>query len=157
MKPTKILNLIGTAAIVSVVGYFLIQFMIGNGLPTPSMELNVILVQPAIAVILFLSALPMVRYKRALRKLEAGKGSTPAPVESRYAVRTLAFAKSVSITGSIFVGWQIGLLVHQLLGPANQAALGTFFALAGAASMAVVGLIVENLFRVPPDKNVDRA
>jgi hypothetical protein len=157
MKPTKILNLIGVAAVVSVVGYFLIQLMIGNGLPTPTMELNVVLVQPAIALILFLSALPMVRYKRALKKLEAGKGSRPAPVDSRYAVRTLAFAKSVSITGSIFVGWQFALLTHQLLGPANQAALGTFFALAGAASMAVVGLIVENLFRVPPDKNSGKA
>jgi hypothetical protein len=157
MKATKLTNLVTMAIAVAVVGYFAIQIMVGNGLPAPTIAINVILVQPSISLILFLSAIPMIRYRNALKKLVDAKGARPKPVDSVYAVRSLAFGKSVSLTGSIFVGWQLAILVYQLLLPQGTGILNVVLGLAGALSMTVVGLVVENLFRIPPDREGDEA
>jgi ABC-type sugar transport system permease subunit len=69
----------------------------------------------------------------------------------------LAFGKSVSLTGSIFVGWQLAILVYQLLLPQGTGILNVVLGLAGALSMTVVGLVVENLFRIPADRESDEA
>lgn len=157
MKPTKITNLIIAAAIVAVAGFFVIQQLVGNGLPAPSTGLNFVVIQPSLALILLLSAIPMIRYRRALKKFEDEKGKRPALVDSNYAVRTLALAKAVSITGSILLGWQLAILFYQLITPEGTKLLLTILALAGALIMAAVGLIVENLFRIPPDRDGDAA
>lgn len=157
MKATKLTNLVTMAIAVAVVGYFAIQIMVGNGLPAPTIAINVILIQPSISLILFLSAIPMIRYRNALKKFVDAKGARPKPVDSVYAVRSLAFGKSVSLTGSIFVGWQLAILVYQLLLPQGTGILNVVLGLAGALSMTVVGLVVENLFRIPPDRESDEA
>ena len=157
MKATKLTNLISIASAVAVGGYFAIQIMVGNGLPAPAIAINVVLVQPAIALILFLSVIPMLRYRSALKKFVDDKGPRPKPVDPIYAVRSVAFGKSVSLTGSIFVGWQLAVLVHQLLQPQSAGVLYVVLGLGGAISMTVVGLIVENLFRIPPDREGDEA
>ncbi len=157
MKATKLSNLISIASAVAVVGYFAIQIMVGNGLPAPAIAINVVLVQPAIALILFLSVIPMLRYRSALKKFVDDKGPRPKPVDPIYAVRSVAFGKSVSLTGSIFVGWQLAVLVYQLLHPQSAGVLYVVLGLGGAISMTVVGLIVENLFRIPPDREGDEA
>lgn len=157
MKATKLTNLVTIAIAVAVVGYFAIQIMVGNGLPAPTIAINVILIQPSISLILFLSAIPMIRYRNALKKFVDAKGARPKPVDPIYAVRSLAFGKSVSLTGSIFVGWQLAILVYQLLLPQGTGILNVVLGLAGALSMTVVGLVVENLFRIPPDREGDEA
>jgi hypothetical protein len=157
MKATKLTNLISIASAVAVGGYFAIQIMVGNGLPAPTIAINVVLVQPAIALILFLSVIPMLRYRSALKKFVDDKGPRPKPVDPIYAVRSVAFGKSVSLTGSIFVGWQLAVLVYQLLQPQSTGVLYVVLGLGGAISMTVVGLIVENLFRIPPDREGDEA
>jgi hypothetical protein len=157
VKATKLTNLLSIASAVGVVGYFVIQIMVGNGLPAPTIAINVVLVQPTIALILFLSVIPMLRYRSALKKFVEDKGPRPKPVDPIYAVRSVAFGKSVSLTGSIFVGWQLAILVYQLLLPQVTGILNVVLGLAGAVSMTVVGLIVENLFRIPPDREGEEA
>ena len=157
MKATKLTNLITIALTGAVAGYFVVQLIVGNGYPTPTITLNVVLIQPAISLILILSAMPMIRYRSALKKFVEDKGSRPKPVDSVYAVRSLAFGKSVSLTGSIFVGWQLSILVYQLLLPQGTGILNVVLGLVGALSMTIVGLIVENLFRIPPDREGDEA
>jgi hypothetical protein len=157
MKATKLTNLVTMAIAVAVVGYFAIQIMVGNGLPAPTIAINVILIQPSISLILFLSAIPMIRYRNALKKFVDAKGARPKSVDPIYAVRSLAFGKSVSLTGSIFVGWQLAILVYQLVLPQGTGILNVVLGLAGALSMTVVGLVVENLFRIPPDRESDEA
>jgi hypothetical protein len=157
VKATKLSNLISIASAVASLGYFAIQIMVGNGLPAPAIAINVVLVQPAIALILFLSVIPMLRYRSALKKFVDDKGPRPKPVDPIYAVRSVAFGKSVSLTGSIFVGWQLAVLVYQLLHPQSAGVLYVVLGLGGAISMTVVGLIVENLFRIPPDREGDEA
>jgi hypothetical protein len=99
----------------------------------------------------------MLRYRSALKKFVEDKGPRPKPVDPIYAVRSVAFGKSVSLTGSIFVGWQLAVLVYQLLQPQSTGVLYVVLGLGGAISMTVVGLIVENLFRIPPDQEGDEA
>lgn len=143
--------------IVGVAGFFVIEQMVGNGLPAPTTGINIVLIQPALSVILILSAIPMMRYRSGLKKFETESGKRPARVDSTYALRTLALAKAISLTGSIFVGWQLGILVYQLISPEGTKLLLTILGLVGALVMVVVGLVVENLFRVPPDADTDAA
>lgn len=157
MKPTKISNLITTTLIVGVAGFFVIQLLVGNGLPAPTIGLNLVLIQPALALILVFSAIPIMRYRSGLKKFEADQGKRPARVDSNYAVRTLALAKAVSLTGSIFVGWNLSVLVYQLISPEGTKIPLTAFGLLGAIAMVAAGLIIENLFRVPPDRDTDAA
>lgn len=157
MKPTKISNLLSAAASVGVAGFFVIQQMVGSGLPAPNIGLNIVLIQPSLAVILVLSAIPMMRYRSGLKKFEDDKGKRPAPVDSAYAVRTLALAKAVSLTGSVFVGWVSGVFVYELISPEGTKLLLTILGLVGALAMVAAGLIIESLFRIPPDKDVDVA
>ncbi|MEN9603549.1 MAG: hypothetical protein RLZZ06_752 [Actinomycetota bacterium] len=156
MKPTKIANLITAALLVGVVGFFVIQQMVGAGLPAPLIGLNLVLIQPSLAIILVLSAIPMLRYRRGLKKFEEEKGKRPVPVDSTYAIRTLALAKAVSLTGSIFIGWAIAVLTYQLISPEPKLML-TILGFVGAALMVAAGLLVENLFRIPPDRDGDAA
>lgn len=157
MKPTKLLNLVGFAVATAVIGFFVIQQLVGNGFPAPTVELNIMLIQPSLALILFLSAIPILRYRTNLKKFVDGKAKRPKPVDPTYAIRSLAFAKSVSLTGSIFVGWQSAILVYQLLAPHAVSILKPILGISGALTMAIVGLIVENLFRIPPDRDGDTA
>ena len=157
MKPTKFTNLITAAALVGVVGFFVIQQLVGNGLPAPTLGLNLVLIQPSLAVILVLSAIPIIRYRNGLKEFEEDQAKRPARVDSNYAVRTLALAKAVSLTGSIFVGWAGAILVYQLISPEGTKLLLTLLGLVGALAMVAVGLIIENLFRIPPDKDPDAA
>ena len=157
MKPTKITNLITAAALTGVAGFFVIQQLVGNGLPAPTVGVNLVLIQPALAVILVLSAIPMMRYRSGLKKFEDGKAKQPARVEPNYAVRTLALAKAVSLSGSIFIGWALAVLVYQLISPEGTKLLLPILGVAGALAMVVAGLIIENLFRIPPDKDADAA
>lgn len=157
MKPTKITNLITTAALAGVVGFFVIQQLVGNGLPAPIFGLNLVLIQPALALILVLSAIPIMRYRSGLKKFEIEQAKRPARVDPNYAVRTLALAKAFSLTGSIFVGWAVAVLVYQLVSTEGAKLLLTILGIVGALIMVVAGLVIENLFRIPPDKDADAA
>ena len=157
MKPTKVLNLTSITIAVSVIGFFVIQLMVGNGLPAPTSTPNIILLQPGLALILFLSAIPMIRYRASIKKFADNKGQRPKPVDPTYAIRSLAFAKSVALTGSIFTGWHLGVATYQLLAPQTTSLLNPALGVAGALTMTVFGLVVENLFRVPPDRDGDSA
>lgn len=157
VKPTKIINLITVAILVGVAGFFVIQQLVGNGFPAPAIELNLVLIQPALAIILVLSAIPMFRYRSGLKKFETEKGNRPSRVDSTYAVRTVALAKSVSLTGSIFAGWALAVLVSQLISPEATRFLMTILGLVGAVVMVGAGLLIENIFRIPPDRDTDAA
>ena len=157
MKPTRITNLATAFVLVVVAGFFVIRSLVGSGQPAPSIGLNLVLIQPALAVILILSAIPMIRYRRGLRKLEDNQGKRPVPVDSRYAIRTLALAKAFSLAGSIIGGWALAVLLYQLTSPETTKVTLPILGLVGAAIMVAAGLFTENLFRIPPEKDGDAA
>ena len=157
MKPTKISNLLLIAFSIALVGFVVVRQIVASGIPAPTASLPTLLIQPAIVIILFGSALPMIRYRSALKKFADGKGPRPRLVDSAYAVRTVALAKAISLTGSIFTGWHIAILSFRLSTPSDSSVISMLVALAGSLALAVSGVVVENLFRVPPDRDGDAA
>jgi hypothetical protein len=157
VKPTKISNLVTAMLFVAVAGFFLIQQLVGSGMPAPTIALNLVLIQPTLAIVLVLSALPMIRYRRGMKKYETGEGKRPVSVDSTYAIRTLALAKAMSLTASISIGWSIAIVTYQLASRVPGQVLMPIFGALGAGAMLAAGLIVENLFRIPPEKDGDAA
>lgn len=157
MKPTRIANLIVLFAIVAGVGFFVIRQLVGMGQPAPTIGLNLVVIQPVLATILALSAIPVIRYRRGLKKLESNPGKRPAPVDSRYAIRTLALAKAFSLTGSISAGWSLAVIFYQLTSPDNARLTLPILDFVGACLMVAVGLFVESQLRLPPDQEGDAA
>ena len=157
MKQTRISNLIAALAITALAGYFIIQQLSGNGMPTPNADLSMLVIQPVAAVVLGLMAIPIIRYRSALKKFMDDKGKRPALVDSRYAIRTLALAKSLSLTGSIFAGWHIALIVYRVVEVGAEGITLSVLGVIGSVIMATVGVIVENLFRIPPDRDGEAA
>ncbi|MFM5952670.1 MAG: DUF3180 domain-containing protein [Micrococcales bacterium] len=157
MKPTRVTNLLTAFVIVAGVGFFVIRGLVGSGQPTPTIGLNLVLIQPTLAIILLLSAIPMIRYRRGLKKFESNQGKRPVPVDSRYAIRTLALAKAFSLTGSITGGWSLAVLSYQFTSPETSRLAFPILGLLGALLMVAAGLYTENLFRIPPEKDGDAA
>ena len=157
MKQTKISNLVVALAITALAGYFAIQQISGNGMATPNADLGMVIIQPTAAVALVLMAIPIIRYRASLKKFLDDKGKRPALVDSRYAIRTLALAKSLSLTGSIFAGWHIALLAYRVIEIGGEGIVLAVIGLIGSLIMATVGVVVENLFRIPPDRDGEAA
>lgn len=157
MKQTRISNLIAALAITALAGYFIIQQISGNGMPTPNADLSMLIIQPVAAVVLGLMAIPIIRYRAALKKFMDDKGKRPALVDSRYAIRTLALAKSLSLTGSIFAGWHIALIIYRVVEVGAEGITLAILGVTGSVIMATVGVVVENLFRIPPDRDGEAA
>jgi hypothetical protein len=157
VKPTRITNLVTAFVVVAGAGFFVIRSLVGAGQPAPTIGLNLVLIQPVLAIILMLSAIPLIRYRRGLKKFEASQGKRPVPVDSRYAVRTLALAKAFSLTGSITGGWGLAVLIYQLSSPEPSKITMPILGLVGAGVMVAAGLFTENLLRIPPEKDGDAA
>lgn len=153
MKQTRISNLLVALAITALAGYFVIQQLSGNGMPTPNADLGMIIIQPVAAVALVLMAIPIIRYRASLKKFLDEKGKRPGLVDSRYAIRTLALAKSLSLTGSIFAGWHIALVVYRVIEVGGEGIVLAVVGFVGSLIMGTAGIVVENLFRIPPDRD----
>lgn len=157
MKQTRISNLVVALAITALAGYFIVQQLTGNGMPTPNADLSMLIIQPVAAIALGLMAIPIFKYRSALKKFMDEKGKRPALVDSRYAIRTLALAKSLSLTGSIFAGWHIALIVYRVVEVGAEGITMAILGVTGSVIMATVGFVVENLFRIPPDRDGEAA
>ena len=157
MKQTRISNLIAALAITALAGYFIIRQLAASGLATPNADLGMLIIQPVAALALGLMAIPIVRYRSALKKFMDDRGKRPALVDSRYAIRTLALAKSLSLTGSIFAGWHMSLIIYHVIEVGAEGIMPSVLGIIGSALMATVALVVEGLFRIPPDRDGEAA
>lgn len=162
MKPTKILNLIITAASAAVGAYLLIRLAVSNGWQVPVANLNLIFVLPIIGLIVLGMAWPIIRYRRAVRDLtkataEGNPGlKRPKRVDPFYAVRVLMLAKAISIAGAIFIGWHLGALAVQAGLPVITTTIWfNFAAMIGALVMAICGVITELICRIRQDGSAD--
>lgn len=153
MKPTRILTLIGWAVSATTAGYLLPKLVIANGGATPISPWNIIITLPAIAIVLLLMAIPLIRYRRALAALKKNT-SLPRPkrINPFYAVRLVVLSKAVSISGAIFFGWHLGLVWLQLTSPVVPASIWqNALGLLGSLIMLIVAIVVERLCRIVDD------
>jgi hypothetical protein len=153
MKPTKVLTLIGWVIPAATAGYLFSRVITANGGQVPVAPVNLILTVLAIAVILFAFALPMLRYRRALaEQLKNTSAPRPKRLNPFYAVRLLLLSKASAIYGSLFAGWQVGVIWMQLTSPVTADSIWqNAGALIAAIVLVVVGLIVERICRIKDD------
>ncbi|MFM5904338.1 MAG: DUF3180 domain-containing protein [Microbacteriaceae bacterium] len=157
MKPTKVSALFAYAFASALAAFGVSAFLVRNGFSLPISPVNLLLTLPTISVVFLIMAWPILRYrasvKRAIAKPETAKSTLIKRVDPFYAMRVALLSRAISISGSIFLGWHAGVLVALLRAP-EASASGIWqlvFGLLGSISMIVVGLIVENACRVPPD------
>ena len=159
LKPISLLNLLAWLISATTAGYLLPQLSIGSGGSIPISPWNIIVTLPLIGIVLVLMAIPMFKYRAALReirkqsaKVSAQSLQRPKRLNPFYAVRLVLLAKSIAISGAIFSGWHLGVVWLQLTQPivptsTFQNALG----LIGAIVMTVCAVIVERICKITDD------
>jgi Protein of unknown function (DUF3180) len=148
MKPTKPWSLASYAIGAAIFSGVLSEVFVARGFAVPVSPINLPITVAAIGLALALMAIPMARYRSALKD--------PKKVAKRlnphYAFRVVALAKASSVAGALFFGWHVGILVVQLTLPAVSAnVVYTILGVVAALMTTAIALVVEYLFRIPPD------
>jgi len=157
MKPTKITALIAYAAATTILGFGTSAFLVRSGFAQPVSPTNLLITLPVIASVLVIMALPILRYraaiKRVIEKPETAKTNPPKRVDPFFALRVAMLSKAVAISGSIFLGWHAGVLIALVRAPEVESGSvwRQVFGLLGSIALIVAGLVVENSCKVPPD------
>lgn len=157
MKPSKLSIIILTTALTAIVSYFLAALLISRGFALPVSPVNFVVAIFLISLVLLALAVPIWRYRNALRN-QSSK-SRPKRVDPFYAVRVVLLAKATAISGALFAGWHIGLLILQV-GSAvvvSGLVLQNAFGLAGSVLMIVAGLVTEFICRLPDEPKNETA
>jgi hypothetical protein len=150
MKPTKLWSLATYLIAAAVFAFVLAHAFVTRGFAVPVSPINLPITLLSVGIALGFLAIPMARYRKALK--EATKNVKRVP--PLYAFRVVVLAKATSIAGSLFLGWHLGVLLVQLTLPTITPAIG--FSILGAAAAlvtTVIAVVVEYLFRIPPDLN----
>jgi hypothetical protein len=148
MKPTKIWSLASYAFASGIFAFVLAETLIVRGFSVPVSPINLPIAIAAIGLTLAILAIPMVRYRNALKDpKKRAKRLSPT-----YAFRVLILAKSSALAATLFFGWHIGILVAQLSLPAvTENIIFTIVGLVTSLFTTAAALVVENLFKIPPD------
>jgi hypothetical protein len=157
MKPTRLSTLLTAAISVGILAYGVCVLLVRAGAQMPVSTTTLIGTLIVIPIVLLILALPIIRYraaiKAALAQAAEGKKQPVKRVDPFYALRVALLSKAVSLSGSIFGGWHIGVLIAVLSSPQISAASvwRTAFALVASVAMVVSGIVVERSCKVPPD------
>lgn len=154
MKPISPLIIALWAIASAVIGFGYSQWAVNNGLEVPISTPTLGISISVIAIVLLVMVVPIWKYKRSLTKPSAVK---LIPVNPFYAVRVLLLAKAAAITSAVFLGWHAGVLVKQFTAPVVVADATTLNISAAATSvlLLVVAFVVEQICKLPNDKNKD--
>lgn len=158
MKPTKAITLISASIPAGILGWGASVIMVRSGLQLPTSTTQLLLMLPTVTAILIVLALPIFKYRSGIKAAianpkDASKAASIKRVDPFYALRVAMLSKAVSVSGSVFVGWHIGVLVAVLEAPQLSTAgvWRCIFGILGAASMVAAGIVVERSCKVPPD------
>jgi hypothetical protein len=157
MKPTQITALLAYAVASTILGFGAAALLVRGGFALPLSPTNLLVTLPVIAAVLVLMALPILRYRAAIRRIiekpETAAGNPPKRVDPFFALRVAMLSKAVSISGSIFLGWHAGVLIALVRAPEVESGSvwRQVFGLLGSIALIVAGLIIENSCKVPPD------
>lgn len=158
MKQTRVATLISNAIASVILGWGASVMLVRLGYQLPTSTTQLLLMLPTITAILIILALPIFKYRSALKAALANphdqtKAAKIKRVDPFYAMRVALLAKAVSVSGAVFFGWHIGVLIAVLEAPqtSNAAMWRCIFGLLGAATMVAAGIVVERSCKVPPD------
>jgi hypothetical protein len=157
MKATKISTLLTAAISVGILAYGFCVLLVRSGAQMPVSATTLIGTLIVIPIVLMILALPMFKYrsaiKQALAQASDAKKQPVKRVDPFYALRVALLSKAVSLSGAIFGGWHIGVLIAVLSSPqiSSASVWRTSLALVASVAMVVCGLVVERACKVPPD------
>ena len=164
MKQTRVSTLIGAAVAAGILGFGFSTWMVRTGSPIPVSTTQLLLMLPTVAAILVILALPIFRYRAAIKAAianpkDAKLAAAIKRVDGFYALRVAMLSKAVSVSGAMFAGWHAGVMIDLLTSPQWTAAglWRCIFGLLGAGSMIAAGLVVERSCKIPPDAETDVA
>lgn len=157
MKPTKIISLILATFLSAAATYAIVRAVIANGGSIPVAPNNLLISIPSIAVIELLAAIPVFRYRRELTKF-ATTGKRPKRIDPFYAVRILALAKATAISGSLFAGFALSLVILQATLPVIPDSIWlNAIALIESILLIVAAQIIERACKLPEDGEAPEA
>jgi hypothetical protein len=157
MKPTKILSLLAGILISATVTFVIVKAVIANGGSVPVAPRNLLISIPSIAIIELLAAIPIFRYRRELSKF-ATTGKRPKRIDPFYAVRILALAKATAISGSLFAGFALSLVILQATLPVIPDSIWlNAIALVESILLIVIAIIIERACKLPEDSDAPEA
>lgn len=151
MKPTKIWSLLVATFVAGAITFVAVKALIANGGAVPVAPNNLLISIPSIAVIELLAAIPVFRYRRELGKYIT-TGKRPKRIDPFYAVRVLALAKATGISGALFAGFALSLVILQATLPVIPDSISlNALALIESIVLIVVAILIERACKLPED------
>ncbi|WP_426594266.1 DUF3180 domain-containing protein [Cellulomonas sp. McL0617] len=152
MHSTRWQTLLLTTAGVAVGTWIVLRSMARDGALPPSVPWLVVVVELAIAAVVFVLGWHVRQYLQGKRP----------NLSALRAARTVVLAKASCYTGALLAGWYGGHVLALLSGTDEPGTggrvLSAAIAMAGGVVLAVVGLVVERFCRIPPpDASADAA
>jgi hypothetical protein len=154
MKPTKLSLLLLISFPSTLASFFIASFMVGRGLQAPVSPANLLITLAAISAVLLALAIPIWRYRSALKQKSPQR---PKRVDPFYAVRVLLLAKASSLAGVLFASWHLGVVVFSLSGTVvvQGLVLQNVLGFIASVMLIVAALITEQICRLPQDLDPD--
>jgi cytochrome c oxidase assembly factor CtaG len=154
MKPTKPSLLLLMTFPSTLASFFVASFMVGRGLQVPVSPINLLITLAAISAVLLVLAIPIWRYRSALKQSTSQR---PKRVDPFYAGRVLLLAKASSLAGVLFASWHLGVVIFSLSGAVvvQNLVLQNTFGFIASAMLVVAALITEQICRLPQDQDLD--
>jgi hypothetical protein len=158
MKPTSIRMLVMLVVVTAATGWALAQVLTaltGRALPVPWLA-SVTLLSLAVALLIW-TLLCRPRLPRRAKSGDLIRPTNPLPplVAARTAALAMAASRVGSIAGGLYLGVVIGEISNASTVAGKSALLLAGLATLGALAMAVVGVWLEALCRLPQDPRDD--
>lgn len=132
--------------IAGLAGYLVNWLATRNGYGTPTLPLTSLVTTALIIGITLVFGRRVLRWRN---------GKRDRPLDPVLATRTLVLAQACAYAGALSLGWHAGIFVDQLTLLTVRSAIGPLWGsvalMAGGIVMIMVGLVVENFCRLPPD------
>ncbi len=156
MKPINVVSLVLWFIAATALGFGVGNWSVTNGYRVPISGISLSVSIAVVCVVLVVLALPIYRYKRALKKLleaKDAKAQRPVPVDPFYAVRVLLLAKASAIASALFIGWHAGVLVVLFSAPvvASEAVGPNLSAGITSVVLLICAFVVQGICRLPSD------
>lgn len=142
LRPLWVLTILAAA---TALGYTMQSITASNGYAVPVLRWTSLLTMGAATVLTLAMGIRVKRYT---------SGKATSPISPIAAARTLVLAQAGTYAGSAIAGWHIGILIGLLgaSGTGSSAVKSSLLMIGGALVMAIVGWVVEQFCKLPPDE-----
>ncbi|AXR74361.1 MULTISPECIES: DUF3180 domain-containing protein [Auritidibacter] len=148
MKTTRPGLLVLTLVIAAAIGWIGTLLTTAYRLPVPVLGIAAVITLTAVAALLMVLG---------IRVLRDRKKPPAARMNPLAAARTVVLAQATAYTGMVIAGWHIGILIDRIpaAGIGSQTTVDAMMMVVTGAAVTVIGLVVEQWCKIPPDDESD--